>query len=250
MTEQEKTPNGAPIYRYSESQHKDFEPASGESHIEEISEHIEKYLGPIESVLHEIVSPLVHIDIHYVKHNDKFPFNIMVTSGLSDKAMNVPQGQDQNKYAELYILLPKEWPIQIENYELMNEIFKDENVYWPIRWLKTIARFPHEYNTWIGWGHTIPNGANASPFSANTKLGCFLLMPSISLPKGFFELKTKDGKNIKFYCLYPLYKEEMDYKLKNGTDKLLDKFEQFNISDIIDTGRPNTCIKKGLLGLW
>ncbi|MFQ8729788.1 MAG: suppressor of fused domain protein [Enterocloster bolteae] len=24
--------------------------------------------------------------------------------------------------------------------------------YWPIRLIKYLARFPHEYSTWLGWG--------------------------------------------------------------------------------------------------
>lgn len=164
--------------------------------------------------------------------------------------MNVPVGQSEDRFAELCILLPKDWPIQTENYKLLEEVFKDENSFWPIRWLKIIARFPHEFDTWIGWGHTIPNGEAANPFSDNTKLGCMLIMPGISLPLSFFELKVSDEKTIKFFCLYPLYKEEMNYRLQKGTDKLLEKFDKYKISDVININRPNTCLKTGLFGLW
>ena len=76
-----------------------------------------------------------------------------------------------------------------------------------------------------------------------------MLLPSITLPKEFYELKT-DKKTINFLCIFPLYKEEMEFKLKHGSDKLLDKFDEHGIIDIVDPKRKNVCQKKGLFGLW
>ncbi|WP_153799512.1 suppressor of fused domain protein [Foetidibacter luteolus] len=251
MAEQEFSESGMPVYRHTDASRKSFTPAIGDGDcIAAISEHIEKHIGKIESVFHEIVSDLVHIDVYWVKPSTKFPFHSLVTSGMSDKPMNVPDGLEKFRYTELCILLPEEWIIKAENYLAMEEAFKDENNYWPVRWLKTIARFPHEYDTWVGYGHTIPNGENASPFADSTMLGCMMLMPSLSLGGKFYQLKINEEKTIKFYCLYPLYKEEMDFKLRKGVDALLEKFEQSNIMDIVDIKRPNTCLKKGFLGLW
>lgn len=250
MTSKENKSSEVPIYRYIDTENSEFRPASGDSEIELITEHIEKHFGKIESVFHEIVSEFVHLDIHHILPNDTFPFHILVTSGMSDKPMNVPVGQNEDRFAELCILLPKDWPIETEKYKLLDDVFKDENSFWPIRWLKLIARFPHEFDTWIGWGHTIPNGEAADPFSDNTKLGCMLIMPGISLPLSFFDLKVSGEKTIKFFCLYPLYKEEMNYRLQKGTDKLLEKFDKYKISDVININRQNTCLKTGLFGLW
>ena len=251
MAEQEYSESGDPIYRYDNAKPKEFTFAIGdEQNIEAISEHIEKHIGKIEIVFHEIVSDLVHIDVHWVKPTKQFPFHTLVTSGMSDKPMTVPQGLDDHKYAELCILLPEDWQIDGTSYLTMEQAFKNENNYWPVRWLKTIARFPHEYDTWVGHGHTIPNGENADPFAENTKLGCMILFPSLSLGSNFFNLRINEDKNINFYCLYPLYKEEMNFKLKNGSDALLDKFEKHNLTDIVDIKRKNTCGKKGLFGLW
>ncbi|WP_224994400.1 suppressor of fused domain protein [Cesiribacter sp. SM1] len=251
MNENEKSLSGSPVYRYEHVQPKEFTPAIGDGeNIEAISNHIEKHVGTIASVFHEIVSDLVHIDVHWVKPSASFPFHTLVTSGMSDKPMTVPEGMEEHQYAELCILLPADWEINGDGLKLMEEVFRDEKNYWPVRWLKIIARFPHEYNTWVGWGHTIPNGENAAPFAENTALGCMLLMPAVSLPTEFLELKINDHKTINFYCLYPLYKEEMEYKLNKGSDALLGKFEKYNISNVVDINRPNTCRKKGFLGLW
>lgn len=251
MEEQERSESGQPIYRYDQFKPKDFTPATGDGeNIEAIADHIEKHVGKIDAVFHEIVSDLVHLDVHWVKPTAAFPFHTLVTSGMSDLPMTVPEGAEDQRYAELCILLPPGWPIEAADYETMEKVFKDEKNYWPVRWLKIIARFPHEYDTWLGYGHTIPNGENADGYAENTQLGCMLLLPSISLGTDFFELKVSEEKTIRFYCLYPLYKEEMDFKLKKGSDALLDKFEKNEIMDIIDPARKNTCKKKGLFGLW
>jgi hypothetical protein len=250
MDETEKSESGSPIYRYPDNPENKFTPATGDGeNIDLISEHIEKHIGPIESVFHEIVSDQVHIDVHWVKPTDKHPFHVLVTSGMSDKAMNVPESINAPRHLELYILLPKDWKIEGGNFDTMEKIFSDENAYWPVRWLKIIARFPHLYNTWVGYGHTIPNGEHADPFAESTKLGCVMLVPSLSVPNEFYELKT-EKKTINFLSLLPIYKEEMDFKLKHGSDKLLDKLDEFGISDIVDPVRKNVCEKKGRFGLW
>ncbi|MEM9340969.1 MAG: suppressor of fused domain protein, partial [Bacteroidota bacterium] len=167
----ENSESGSPIYRYKEEEANKFEGAGGEPSIDEISDHVEKYVGTIETVFHELVSNQVHIDVHWVKPTNERPFHTLVTSGMSDKPMNTPEGAEDCKFAELVICLPESW-------KLSEEDQKNENNYWPIRWLKYLARFPHEYNTWFWWGHTIPNGDPAEQFADNTQLNTMLLLPT------------------------------------------------------------------------
>lgn len=244
MSEQEYSEDGTPIYRYKNRDPKEFDLAAGDpDNIEAIEKHIEEHIGAPDIVFHEIVSDIVHVDVHWVKPREDFPFHALVTSGMSDKPMNAPEGAEAFKYAELCIFLPAGW-------KLGETEFEDENNYWPVRWLKKLARFPHEYNTWLGDGHTIPNGEAADPFAPNTKLGCMILLRALSTPDDFDQLKINEEKTINFYCLYPLYKEEMDFKLKKGRDALIDKFREIQVTDVVDIERPNTCRKKGLFGLW
>lgn len=242
MSEQEFSPGGSAMYSYDDFKPKDFEMAVGGENMEDISNHIEKYVGKIESVYHELVSDKVHIDVHWVKPSVDYPFHVLVTSGMSDKPMTVPEGFEDYKYAELCVILPADWKMDSDLKESEPSPFDEEKNYWPIRWLKIIARFPHEYDTWMGWGHTMPNGRTVEPFADNTKLGCMLLLPAIDLPEEFAELKINEEKTISFFALYPLYKEEMDYKLEKGTNALIEKFEEFDIRSIIDLDRPNSCI--------
>lgn len=238
----EKSESGSPIYRYNQDDQKAFEGASGDPSTEEIADHIEKHVGKIHLVLHEIISEQVHIDVYWVKPTPERPFHTFVTSGMSDKPMNTPEGVEGCDYAELSICLPEDW-------KLSEEDLNDENNYWPIRWLKYLARFPHEYNTWFGFGHTIPNGDPAEPFAENTKLNTMLLLPTIVFKKDFHTLAL-ENKSIDFYTLIPLYSEEVALKMKKGVEALFDGFDAFGVTDIVQVDRPSTVKKKKFLGLF
>ncbi|MDN3641040.1 suppressor of fused domain protein [Simiduia curdlanivorans] len=228
--------SGAPIFRYTDGE-KEWEAATGEECIEEISDHIERHIGKVSSVFHELLSDTVHIDIHHVKPTEARPFHTLVTSGMSDLAMNVPTDVNSTRYMELMVTLPEHWKID-------DESFKDEIWYWPIRQLKFLARFPHKFETWLGWGHTIPNGNPAEPFADNTKLSGSIILPSVYVPEEFTSLRINESKVIEFFSLVPLYDEEMELKLSKGSDLLLDKFDQHRINDLIRVDRKNVAKKR------
>ncbi len=232
--------SGAPIFRYTDGE-KEWEAPYGEECLEEISDHIEKYIGIVDVVFHELLSDTVHIDVHHVKPTDERPFHTLITSGMSDLPMKVPEGYDVNPHMELMITLPSEW-------EISDEAFQNEYWYWPIRQLKFLARFPHKFDSWFGWGHTIPNGDPAEPFAENTKFTGIMLAPSPNVPEEFIELKIDAKKEIHFFSLIPLYEEEMNLKLRKGSDELLEKFDKYNINDIVELNRKN--VGKKLFGLF
>jgi hypothetical protein len=198
----------------------------GNSNTDLIIEHIEKYNGKISCVLHEIVSELVHVDIIVVEPTENEPYFKLFTSGMSDKAMNIPN-EVTEKYLELMIILPNTWKI--------NE-FKNENWYWPIRLLKKLAIFPHKYNTYIGYGHTIANDEYLD-YSDNTKLCSSIILPPVTEEQEFESLKINDEKTIFFYLVAPLYKEETDFKLNNGFASFWNMLIKSEFSFEIDCNR-------------
>jgi predicted Zn finger-like uncharacterized protein len=226
---------GAEVHRYGDRQ-REFEPAIGSDEtVEAVSAHIEKYIGPIETVYHELISDVVHVDVYWVKPTEERPWHTFVTSGMSDRPMAAPEGAEEYQYGELMIRLPPEWPVGDED-------FKIKRNYWPIQWLKILARFPHEYDSWICYGHTIPNGDPPEPFAENTKLCCCMLMPPEWLPEEAQTIREAD-KSIVLYDVAPIYREEMDLKLKKGIEALAEK-----MGDLLDSplkvDRPNGCKKR------
>lgn len=238
MREQEYDTLGNPIYRHTE-ENNDSVVENSCKYLEVIEEHIEKHIGEIHMVFHEIVSEFTHIDVHWVQPTKERPYNILVTSGMSDKPMNLPdeiEDKENWELAEMMVILPADWKISQKDFE-------DNANYWPIYFLKMIARLPHQYNTWLGYGHTIPNGETAEPFADNTDLGCMLILPPLlSFEQEVLKLYTKDGKRISFYTLVPLYREEMSFKMEHGVDALLDLFDKNKIDDTIVIDRKNICL--------
>lgn len=222
--------SGSPIFHHAESA--PFEAARGEECIEQISGHIEAHLGKVESVFHEIVSDTVHIDVHFVKPSEDFPFARLVTSGMSDLPMTIPEGVEAPRFTELLVTLPEDW-------RLDQDSFKEEMWYWPVRLLKGLARLPHKYSTWLGFGHTVPNGDPPEPYAPNTQLCGAIILPSVTVPDEFHTLRIDERKEITFFAVVPLYGEEMNLKLRLGSDKLLDKFVSMKVTDIVDPLRRN-----------
>jgi hypothetical protein len=248
MANQEFSKAGNPLYAFTEKDERKFERTFGEwEYIERIRSHIEQHIGTVSKVLHEVVSDQVHIDVHIVEPSIEFPFFCLITSGMSSKPMNKPGELKNVEYMELMVLLPKDWIERKGDTYDFAALLKDEEHYWPARQLFQLAHYPHKYNTWIGYGHSFVHTNNNDPFTSNTDLCGILLLPSISIKRDFNELKIEENKTVNFFCLWALYKEEMQYKLDKGTDALIEKFIKHGIGDIIYLNRPNACKKNRFL---
>ena len=135
------------------------------------------------------------------------------------------------------LCLPPDW-------KLAKEAFEDLRHYWPILLLKEVARFPHEYDTWVCFGHTITNGDPPKAYAPNTKCCGALISVPLLASQEFWKLRVSDEKTIHFYSVIPIYKDEMDFKVKHGADPLIDKLCEREISELLNIGRPSVC-KKG-----
>jgi ankyrin repeat protein len=190
--------------------------------------HIERHLGkPNPLALQEIVAGDPPITIHAVPMKDRLA---LVTTGMSARPMTVPPGGEEYRYAELLIYLPKEWP-------LTQETLADPNYFWPIDWLRRIARYPHEHHTWLGGPFAIiANEEPPQPLAPNTRLTCLLALPEA---REFSTLSLADGRRLVFYTLIPLYTEERDLEKAKGIEELLTLFQSRKVSMIVDINRPN-----------
>lgn len=244
----ERSPGGSEMFQHA-ARTAPFQPATGDPQIiEEVVAHIEKHLGPVHKVFHEIVSDMVHIDVHHVEPSTQRPFHILVTSGMSEAPMSVPPGYPGPKLLELCICLPPDWRYLTES-EAQAEGPAAERLYWPIRWLKTLARLPHEYSTFLGVGHTVPNGDPPSPVADNVGF-CAML---VTLPYGtsaeFTVMKARERETW-FLGLIPLFKEELELKLNKGLDALEALLDRRGLMpwDYCNGARPNLAKKKRWFG--
>lgn len=228
------SPRGAGVLRHA-AREREFELAdhADEDTVTAIDRHIERYFGPAATVWHEFLSDLVHVDVHLVEPTPDRPFYTLVTAGMSSRPMTVPAGADSAEYAELMLCLPPDWP-------LGQAAVTDESAYWPIRLLKAIARLPHEYNTWIGEWHSIPNGDPAEPYAADTPFAGVLVAPMLRCDPEAAEIVTDAGKRIALLALVPLHPAEVDLKVTRGTDALLEAFSRIEVSEVFDPARPSS----------
>lgn len=142
--------------------------------------------------------------------------------------MSIPEELDPEEHgrAELLICLPKDWKIGES----------DEEWFWPIRLLKTLARLPINCDTWLGWGHSVDN---RDPYCNGTGLcGSMLIYPE-DAETGSDSCILPNGDAVNFFEVIPIYREEMNFKIEHDTHALLKKME--GIGHIIDVNRPNCC---------
>jgi hypothetical protein len=193
--------------------------------IQAMTRHVERHIGPVDFVFHESRSRLVHIDVHHVPPAEGRPFHALVTSGMAERAMTVPPGAEPFSYAELFLLLPTQWSLASP---------------WPIQLLRELARYPHEWGTWLGGGHTIQNGTSPEPYGGGVRFCATLLTHPVSLEAEVAKLAL-DGRSIRLHQVVPLYREELQFALHYGVGALLARFAQYQMSDVVDPERRNVC---------
>lgn len=199
-----------------------------EEEIEAVEAHISRYFGTYPNVFHELISPDIHVDIAKVDPTEERPYYTLVTMGMGAHRMHVPEELEGEKLerAELLICLPPDWKVQDNA----------EKWYWPLRWLKILARLPGQEDSWLGWGHSVTNGG---PFSKNTKLSGMMLVSPVLFDEEAATCPLPNGEAVQFYQLLPIYDEEMQYKLDNNAEALLEKMDDSML--IVDTKRRNVC---------
>lgn len=202
-----------------------------ESEQTEVEAHISAHFGAFDEVFHEIVSPDIHVDICIIPPGEARNYYTLVTLGMGAHRMHVPKElrQAQLDRAEVLINLPTDWDVK-----------SSEDIwYWPIYWLKTIARLPGNANTWVGYGHTAAGG---EPLAENTELhGVILDMPQCFGVEAA-ACRLSDGDVIRFYQLVPLYQDEMDFKAQHGAEALLALFGE-DSARVVDIHRPSKLVE-------
>ena len=181
--------------------------------------------GEALTVSHELLPQIPHIDVYTFKRTFKRPEGDqfvypLVTGGMSDLPMTLPpQAKDSPRRVELifYCNEPREEYIQT---------------------LRSIAHFPHDSKSWLGDGHTMPNGNPPEPFWGSTDLDTLMFMPPIvskdqTLP-GILQL---EGDPVHFLWVVPLTTAECNRKLQNGFDAMLDLFDQNRHPHVFDPHR-------------
>lgn len=181
---------------------------------------------------------MVHIDVCIRKPNENQNFYIIYSMGMSDMPMTLPESYTERedlKYSELYLFLPDSFNFG-ESYSLISDL--DDKDAWIVHLIKYLAKFPYEYDAYLGYGHTMPNDPQYAPLCDGTTMGGVVF----SQGGGDIEcINTNDGKRINLLMVIPAYQEEIEYKLKYGMSSLDKIYRENNLPMILDIHRPNYC---------
>jgi hypothetical protein len=182
----------------------------------------ERLFGKPLSVSHELLPLVPHIDVYTFKRSQgNREVYSLVTGGMSDLEMTLPRGAD------------KDVPRRVELIFYCSEP-RDEYIS-TLRW---VAHFPHDSKSWLGHGHTMPNGNPPAPFWGSTELDTLFFLPPIvrkdqTLPS---ELNL-GGEAVHFLWVVPLTTAECNFKLTRGFDAMLNLFQQNRHPHVFDPHR-------------
>ena len=202
-------------------------------YFDAIQSHIEKQIGAPQTVWHE-----GELDVFVVAPGEDRPFLTLVTAGLSDHPMEAPKAEWTR--AELCFLLPPDWSVARDSW--------DDAQSWPLKWLVYLVGLPRAQNTWLGYGHTVPNGEPPQPIDDSTDACSVMLIPPVSLPQRFARLRVGESDTgiLNFWALVPLMIDELELKLAKGTPTLLEQMAKAKLSDIWEPGRRSVLAPRGL----
>lgn len=201
-----------------------------------IRNHIETYYGAIDKIMYGVVSEGIYMNLALILPTEEKKYYQIVTIGMGAYQMELPEekverdGEDNR--IELMLTLPEDW----------NFSSKEEKDIWSLRWMEILAMIPIKQNTWLGWGSSITNSEEERLSSEeNIKFSGIVLSVPNGIQEGGEVCTFSDGTSVHFYQMLPVYKEEMEFKLKNGFIELLKRFVEYDLEHVIKAQRINTC---------
>ncbi|GMO11512.1 MAG: hypothetical protein Ta2A_20090 [Treponemataceae bacterium] len=172
------------------------------------------------------------VNVHVIESERGIAF---LTSGLSSYALGA-------KRFELTLALPpKNEAAFTESFSTFSAFFT-----WALRLLQNIAVFAITQQKPLEYGCSIDNG---EPYTAGIDFSACILLPTVSFSDDYENdasaIKLDDfggyDDDIELLRIVPLYKEELEYKLKYGYEKLFTKLLGEAAFDGLNPQRKNVC---------
>jgi hypothetical protein len=200
--------------------------------IDAIDIHLSQYIGDNEvEELYDDETESEPIDLLWIKPNVEFrPYSILMTCGISSKALG---GEKGNNYAELVMILPK-------NVSIADAESNDEKKRWPFEHIRQIGRQVLSGESELDFGSVFNYDEDENFCFPGTNFNSSVILSSKTLPEAFVKIKF-NSNTINLFSVVPLFLQEYLFLEQNNANKLLDKFNEFQTSEIIDSNRMNTC---------
>lgn len=199
-----------------------------------LTRHLREFVGVPSGSFeagHLLGDPQRPVKIHHVPPTQTKPFHYLVTDGMRVYPQQTPPDiEDAPARVELLMGLDGHWP-------LVPERFTQPEVTWPVQLLASLAHFPTRQQAWFGQGHSLPNGDPPEPYVAGQGWCGVILLPPVSLPPEADAFEGEDGP-VRVFGVVPVYPEELQLKLEQGTRALLERFDRHDINEVLFLQRP------------
>ena len=166
--------------------------------------------------------PLLMLDLEL-----KTPVTVLMTNGLSDYKMPVPEKMEGFEYNELFFCLPSYWEWEDRSNPSMS---------WVFDWIQKRAKYVVEKETLCGHGHTLPTNKDMDPLSPTMMQNHLILLNPILLEEALSEIEV-GLKNVHFLAIVPIFPDVMDYKQGKGTFKFIQKLQSKGVNEKLDDFR-------------
>jgi len=236
---EERSGSGEPVYRYD-----DPTPTPAASDVpkgwhEALDAHCEQFFGPDFIVVNDSVGQYVHVDVCVHAPTSDRDFWTLRTAGASDLEMTRPEGADVEPRIELVTYVPRTWDMKALEGGLRGPL--DELVRWLTFVMWELGRFPQEYGTWLGSGHTVDMSAVAPDVSGWRFNRMLLVEPIWEVPA--CQTFSFGGESCSLLWVLPLTDAEAQVKLATGVSDLFALMETRALGHVFDPDRP--CVVTG-----
>lgn len=201
--------------------------------IDAIDIHLSQLIGEDEVIeLYDNDLETEPVDLLWIKPNAYRPYVILMTCGISAKPMRIP-ADTKGRFAELVMLLPPD--ANIADHES-----KDEAKRWPFDHLRQIGHIVLSSNSYISFGKVFNYDEDDNFCFPGTNFNSSVILNSKTLPEAFVKIKF-NAEIIHLFTVTPLYLQEFLYLEQHNVNMLLDRFNESQISEVLDTNRLVTC---------
>jgi hypothetical protein len=114
---------------------------------------------------------------------------------------------------------------------------KDERWWWPLRLLKQTARYPHENETWLGFGHSVPGSTSGVPFAANTQMTDIVILEPRTISEEAATFYDDGRGEVSIWALFPVHPSEKEFKHRRSAQELQQLFDSDRVTELVQPGR-------------
>lgn len=230
------TPGGDPVHEHHDPTFADTAPRD-EARRQAFEFHLRRFLGDDFTLLTERVSPGIHLDLYVFAPSADVPHVTLVTAGVSDRPMTLPDGAEGagDRRLELMLAVPPGWP----GLDPLTEApLEDPKNFWPIKMLKDVARIPSTYDSHLAWGHSIIDD-EGSLVAPGVRFGGALVGPPLGYPPPMMRATTPAGE-VDLLAVLPVLPDELDFKVATpgGGDALIGRLQERGVTAVVDPDRP------------